>query len=157
MSLLRISMLPSDPRHFPPAYPVSSKSAQHRGVSILEILVSLAVLFVGVVAIVNYFPFSIRASNDAAYLSQAAMLAQMKAEEVRRDNDQLSNIMNQIRFQTDPTVPIPFMQQPNLSYSFGGISQIDATNSPFTPRVIIRYSKEYRPSQDVVFELKFQE
>ena len=128
-----------------------------RAVSLLEVLVSLAVLFVGVVAIVNYFPFSIRASNDAAYLSQAAMLAQMKAEEIRRDNDQISNIMNQIRAQTEPSAPLPFMQAPNLSYSFGGVSQIDPSDAPNTPRVIVRYSKDYRPSQDVIYELKFQE
>jgi prepilin-type N-terminal cleavage/methylation domain-containing protein len=137
-----------------------------RGFSLLEILVSLAILLAGVVTILFLFPNTLRAGSQAALRTEAALLAQMKAEEVRRDDDAYSSgtLVTAIAALTDPTAPIPFPQQPNLTYSFSGKSLLYPENStefpvmlwaPGVARVIVRYAPEYRQSQDVVHELRF--
>lgn len=135
----------------------AQRAARRRAVTVLETLVAMTIFLVGIVAIIHYYPSTIRQLTESAHLRQATMLAQMKAEEIRRDNDQMSNLMNEIRILSTPTDPIPFQVNPILSYSFNGESLIDPSDSPGTPRVIIRYSSDYRPSQNVIYELKFQE
>ena len=128
-----------------------------RAGTILEMLIAVVIFLVGIVAILHFFPMSMRTNEDAADLGIAAMLAQWKAEEIRRDNDQQSNLMNAIRTLTQPTAPLAFPSEPRMAYSFCGLSLIDPNDSPGTPRVIVRYAQSFRPSQDILFELKFQE
>jgi len=132
-------------------------SSSRRGGSIVETLVGVLIFLIGVVAILRYYPLNMRANQDAADIGAAALLAQMKAEEIRRDNDQASNLMNAIRALATPTTPAPFAQDSRLAYSFCGLSLVDATKDPGTPRVIVRYARDFRPSEDILIELRFQE
>lgn len=127
-----------------------------RGATIVESLVSLAIFLVGVVAILNYFPHSVRAAYDAADLSVAVMLAQMKAEEIRRDDDSMGSLVAAIQARATPTEAKPFFQDDRLTYAFSGVSLVDPADAPNTARVIVRYNAEYRSSEDVLYELKFQ-
>jgi prepilin-type N-terminal cleavage/methylation domain-containing protein len=132
------------------------------GYSLLEVLVALAILLAGVVAIVQYFPRTLSASAEAAFVSEASMFAQMKSEEIRRDDDTSGTLVAAIAARTTPTDPIPFTQEPNLTYSFSGVSLIDPVDDPGdsrddtgVARVIIRYAPDYKPTQEVVYELRF--
>lgn len=134
-----------------------------RGYSLLEVLVSLAILLAGVLAIIFFFPKALESRNQSALLTSGAMLAQMKAEEIRRDDDTTGTLIAAIVSRTEPTAPIVFAQEPRLSYSFHGESVIyDPSDSPRgdagVARVIILNSQ--RPTaairrQDVVYELRF--
>jgi hypothetical protein len=72
----------------------------------VEVLASLLIFIVGVSAILNFFPSILRAEREAALMSAAAMLGQMKAAEVRRDNlaaNPLLPLTVLIAQRTDPT------------------------------------------------------
>ncbi|MEN6625842.1 MAG: prepilin-type N-terminal cleavage/methylation domain-containing protein [Candidatus Sumerlaeia bacterium] len=141
-------------------HPVSGPA---RGFSLLEVLVALAIMTAGILTIAAVFPRTLEAGNDAQILSQAAALAQMKAEEIRRDNDRDNQLIDSIKNLTEPTAPVAFPHDPRLSYQFSSTSIIytaDATDpraAPGVPRVIIRYSADYRSSQDVIYELRFDQ
>ncbi len=133
-----------------------------RGYSFLEILISLVIFLAGIIAILNFFPLTVRAAARAEHLTIAALLAQQKAEEVRRDDDAAGTMINAIRVLTAPTPPIAFPQDDRFSYSFSGRSALDGTDDTedsrddfFTPRVIVRYNATYRPSAEVIYELRF--
>lgn len=135
-----------------------------RGVSLVEVLVGMAILLAGIISILNMFPVSLRAGNEAGMLSRASLLAQQKAEEIRRDSDLERTLINKIRVLTIPTPPIPFPQDSRLSYSFCGVSLLDTVDDPDDPRddvgvarIIVRYSAEFRPDQRVIYELRFDE
>ncbi|MCE5229202.1 prepilin-type N-terminal cleavage/methylation domain-containing protein [bacterium] len=133
-----------------------------RGFTLVEVLVALAIMAAGVLVIATVFPKTLEASDAAQTLTIAAGLAQMKAEEIRRDNDQDGQMIDQIKVRTTPTDPIAFPRQPNLTYSFSGRSLIytdptDPRGAPGVPRVIIRYAAEFRKSQDVIYELRFDQ
>ncbi len=140
----------------------SDRSAS--GYSLVEVLVSMAILLAGLLAILNFFPQSFRANADAAIKAKASLFAQTKAEEIRRDWTQADPLINMIRNLTAPTAPIVFPDDTRLTYSFCGVSLIDPIDTPGDPRddygvarVIIRYAASYRPSEDVVYELRFAE
>jgi prepilin-type N-terminal cleavage/methylation domain-containing protein len=146
--------------------PIISASLRHqrRGYSLIEVLVSLAILLGGVVAIIFLIPNALKASSDAAFLTEATLLAQMKAEEIRRDDDAYSSgtLMRTISMRTTETTPVPFPQNPNLAYSFIGNTVMyssvptgDPRGEAGVPRVIVRYANSYRSSQEVVYELRF--
>jgi type II secretory pathway pseudopilin PulG len=134
------------------------------GYSLVEILVSMAVLLAGLLAIVNFFPQSLRANSDATTRARAALLAQTKAEEIRRDWTSTSPFPVTIRSLTLPTDPVVFPEDTRLSYSFCGVSLLDPVDTPDDPRddhgvarVIVRYAASFRPSADVIYELRFAE
>lgn len=134
-----------------------------RGVSLLEAIVSLSILLIGIVLILIMFPRFLVASHDAEMETKAVMLAQMKAEEIRRDDDTSGTLVNAIRSLNQPTPPIQFTQEPELAYQFSGTSILyegtTPAGDPNVARVIIRYSADYRvsnnPNQDVLYELRF--
>jgi prepilin-type N-terminal cleavage/methylation domain-containing protein len=136
-----------------------------RAYSLLEVLISVAILLIGVLSIVNLFPMGLKAQNRANDISRAAMLAQLKAEEIRRDNDRAGRLINSIRRLRTPTDPVTFPNDTKFAYSFCGISLIDPQDDPddprddfAVPRVIIKYSREYRGhSDEVLFELRFDQ
>ncbi len=146
--------------------PITSASLRHqrRGYSLLEVLVSLAILLGGVIAIIFLIPNALKASNDAAFLTEATLLAQMKAEEIRRDDNAYTSgtLMKTISMRDTETARTPFPQNPNLSYSFIGntvmYSSVPATDprgEAGVPRVIVRYAPSYRSTEEVVYELRF--
>ena len=140
-----------------------SNAAARRGFSLLEVLVGLAILTAGILAIAAVFPQTMRAHEDAELLTIAAALAQMKVEEIRRDDDLNGRLRAEIRSLPQPTASIVFINEPRLSYSFSNQSLLyanvndpkDPRATPGVPRVIIRYAPEFQPRQDAIYELRF--
>lgn len=138
-------------------------SCRRRGLSLVEVVVALSIFLFGVVALLNFFPLKLRTGTDSAVLTEAVLLAQLKAQEIRRDNGPGSNFYDWIRAQTTPQPPggIPFGQNPALRYAFCGRSVIDSIDDPgvpeddySVPRIIILSTHSRRPD-DVVYELRF--
>lgn len=142
---------------------MTTLSHRTRGVSLLEAIVSLSILLGGIVMILLVFPRFLVAADDAELETKAVMLAQMKAEEIRRDDDTSGTLVNAIGNLTQPTAPVEFPHEPQLAYQFSGTSILYAGTSPAgdagVPRVIIRYSPNFRvsssPNKDVLYELRF--
>lgn len=120
-------------------------------------------LLIGVVAIIFFFPQSLEAARNAEHKTKAAVLAQMKAEEIRRDDDTSNTLIQAIRLRQSPTEPVTFAQEPDLAYQFSGRTilfqgEVPA-GDPGVARVIIRYSPTFRRStntnKDVLYELRF--
>jgi len=135
-----------------------------RGYSFLEVLISLIILACGILAIINFFPVAQRAGARAELLTKAAFLAQQKAEEVRRDNDGAGALIDSIRMLASETAPMVWEQDERLAYSFSGRSALDPVDDPddprddwFVPRVIVRYNPAFRPSSEVLYELRFDQ
>jgi prepilin-type N-terminal cleavage/methylation domain-containing protein len=137
------------------------RAARRGGFSLLEVLVSLAILVSGVIAIVYLFPGTLRGSAEAALLTEAALLGQGKVEEIRRDDTTTGTLKALIAASTVETAPVAFPQESRLTYSFNGQSAMyDPTadpvrGAPNVARVIIRYAASYRASKDPVYELRF--
>lgn len=137
---------------------------RHRGFSLLEALIALAILLIGLVALVRFFPPTMRASNDAVMKSRAALLAQAKMEELRRDADRQASLIGAISRLDTPTPALRFSEDERLVYQFCGRSVLDSTDTiglpgdnDRTPRIIVRYAPEYDERQTVIFELRFDE
>ncbi|MCB2154791.1 prepilin-type N-terminal cleavage/methylation domain-containing protein [bacterium] len=142
-------------RRFPPA-------GNGRGFTLIEVLVALAILLAGVVAIVQLFPVSLRAHTDAALKGTAALLAHEKVEEIRRDRDRQSRIIQEIENRHAPTDPIVWPLDERLTYSYSGESLFSSNDTPGDPRddvnvarVIVRLAQDFDPDQRVVYELRF--
>jgi len=138
--------------------------ASRRGYSLIEVLVSVAILLAGIISIVNFFPLGLKAQYRAGDISCAALLAQMKAEEIRRDCDRAGRMIATIRNLRSPTEPITFPSDPRFAYCFCGISLLNPHNDPNDPRsafgvarVIIMYSKEYKGKNEVLYEMRFDQ
>lgn len=132
-----------------------------RALTLVEVLVALAILLGGILAVASLIPANLRRTQNTVDRSQAAFLAQMKAEEVRRDNYDTgggNTFIDEIRSMTPPSTPtlaVEFPLDPKFSYSFWGASVVDPTDNPGVARVIVRYSPNYRPSSEVLYELEF--
>jgi len=142
----------------------SPSMSRHKGYSLIEVLVSVAIFLAGILSIVNLFPMSLRAQRRAADVSGAAFLAQLKAEEIRRDNDRFDSLINAIRSLRSPSEIITFPNDTRFAYCFCGISLIDPRDDPDdprddynVPRVIIMYSREYRGKNEILYELRFDQ
>jgi type II secretory pathway pseudopilin PulG len=141
------------------------KPARNRtaGFSLLEVLVSLTILMVGILSIVFFFAQPLDAARNAEHRTKAALYGQMKAEEIRRDDDTSNTLIRTIEALTVPTTPVDFAQEPNLAYQFSGRTilypGVSPQGDPGVARVIIRYSTAYRQStntdKDVLYELRF--
>jgi hypothetical protein len=132
--------------------------------SFLEVLISLVILFGGILGILAYFPNALKANDRAVGLSEAALLAQRKAEEIRRDADRGRLLIRQVQALTVPTAPIVFPENPALAYRFCGVSLLDPIDDPGDPRddrgvarVIVQYAEGYRPGGRILYELRFDE
>ena len=134
-----------------------------RAFTLLEVLVSLAILLGGVVMIIWLFPKNLEASNEAELLSSAALLASMKANEILRDDDAATSgsLVTAISQMDTPSPPIEFPMEPRLAYSFSGETLLyvnsgnAAQTQPDVARVIVRYSPNYRQSNDILYEYRF--
>jgi len=106
------------------------------GYSLVEVLASLAVFLIGIVGVVAAFPNVLRANDEAILVGVAALLAQEKAAEIRRDNRALSpaeTLIDTIAARTAPTQPESFARHPNLMYSFNGRSLLDPVDDADDP------------------------
>ncbi|MDP6685785.1 MAG: prepilin-type N-terminal cleavage/methylation domain-containing protein [Candidatus Omnitrophota bacterium] len=61
------------------------KNFRHKGFSLLELIIAIAVLAVGLVGVLKIFPVGLRASYRAGMITKAAFLAQNKMEEVKME------------------------------------------------------------------------
>lgn len=132
------------------------------GFSILEVLIALGILLAGVVAVAGFFPSVLKANARSIDQSVAAYLAQMKAEEIRRDNNVSGALVAGIRNLKTPTAPATFPLDSRFAYSFSGVSLLYPTVDPADPRstagvarIIVRYAANYRPSAEILYELRF--
>ena len=143
-------------------------AVRRRGFSILEVLVALAILTAGMLTIMALYPTTLRAQRDAELLSEAAALAQMKAEEIRLLDSADGVLVAEIESLTTETETerLVFPNESRLTYSYCGATVMYAELAAATPgdprvasnvaRVIIRYASEFRPTQDVIYELRFK-
>ncbi|CAN5371370.1 hypothetical protein BH09SUM1_BH09SUM1_01990 [soil metagenome] len=135
-----------------------------RGFSLVEVVVAAAILIIGIVGIMQLFPKSIQASNQSALRAEAALLAQRKVEELRRDEQQSGVIIDSIKALPAPTELIPFPEDDRLAYQFYSKSLLASTDTPGeveddfgVARVIIRYNPAFRPKSEVLYELRFDQ
>ncbi|MEQ8821729.1 MAG: prepilin-type N-terminal cleavage/methylation domain-containing protein [Sumerlaeia bacterium] len=142
------------------------QSAVRRGFTLVEVLVALAILLTGIVAIVQLFPVSLRANTDAALKGSAVILAYQKVEEMRRDeyplrSDSFTATVRNLEGETDP---VAWPEDPRLTYSYSGLSAVlgDLPEDPGDPRtgrgvarVIVRLSESFDPQTPVIYELRF--
>jgi type II secretory pathway pseudopilin PulG len=134
------------------------------GYSLLEVLISLFILMFGILGILAYFPSALRANDRAILLSEAVLLAQRKAEEIRRDDTVQRKLIRQIRDLTEPTAPVVYDRNPTLAYRFCGVSLLDPVDDPGDPRddrgvarVIVEYAPGHRRAGTILYELRFDE
>ena len=130
------------------------------GFSLVEAIMALTILLIGIVAIVRFFPMLFESSARAMFQTRAALLAQMKASAILRDDDTSHTLALAIANRATPTAPVAFPDEPSLSYCFSGRSLLypdtDPVNgTPNVARVIVRYSASYRPSEEPIYELQF--
>lgn len=129
--------------------------------TLLEMLVSMAILLIGIIPIVFLLPNTLSARREASLKTRAAVLAQRKAEEIRRDNDIIGTVTTVIRMRTEPTDPMVFPEDGDLAYAFWGRSLLYTASpqgDPNVPRVIIvRADRPAGPirAKDVVYEHRF--
>jgi len=136
---------------------------RRRGFSLIEVIVAVMILLVGVVGIVQLFPPSLRVSSEAALKGRAALLAQQKLAELRRDDDSMRTILTTIAgLGTDETPPVSFADDDRLVYQFSARSAIDPENTsnetqfaPDVPRIVVRFNQAFRADRGVLYELRF--
>jgi type II secretory pathway pseudopilin PulG len=132
-----------------------------RAFSLLEVLVSAAILITGIVAIAAFFPVSLRENQRSMDISSAAFLAQMKAEELRRDDNAAGDLIAAIRGLNAESAPVPFAQDTRFTYSFSGVTLLDTgdpadpRNAPGVARLVVRYAPEFRSGAEILYELRF--
>lgn len=140
------------------------KRVGRRAFTLVEVLVALALLLAGIIAIVQLFPVSLEANKDAALQGNAALLAQQKVEELRRDHDFLARMIQEIENRTEPTEPVVWPVDTRLTYSYSGRSLLAAADTPGDPRddigiarVLVRLAPDYNPDEPVIYELRFDQ
>lgn len=136
-------------------------STIHCGFTLIEVLIGMTVLTTGVLVIMAVFPYTLQGQRKAELLNIGAGLAQMKVEEIRRDDSVDGALLEQIRQLDQPTDPIRFLDEPRLTYAFSGESLLyedpaDPRSQSDVPRVIIQYDENFNPDQDVIYELRFE-
>ncbi|MBN1475893.1 prepilin-type N-terminal cleavage/methylation domain-containing protein [Candidatus Sumerlaeota bacterium] len=146
--------------------PLRPPAPRRRGLTLIEVVVALAIFLFGVVALLNLFPLKVRTGADATVLTEAVLLAQLKAQEIRRDNAPDSIFFLWLRSLVSPTPPegIPFAENPRLRYAFSGRSVLDPVDDPGVPeddygvpRIIVLSPTDSRFSHGVVWELRFED
>lgn len=126
-----------------------------RAMTIVEIVVAMAVLLTGIVAILTYWPNNLRQNQRISDQNIAAYLAQMKAEEIRKDNSGAVTLIEEIQAMRVPSPPLTFPHDRRFAYSISGVSLLEPGQAVGIARIIVRYSRSFRPRQEILFELAF--
>jgi type II secretory pathway pseudopilin PulG len=151
-----------------PTRPLSARTAFSlppggSALSLLEVLVAMTILLAGAVAVVGWLPTTLRQNERSADATTAVYIAQMKAEEIRRDDSFFGGLISAIEAMTTGTLPATFPLDTRFAYSFSGETVLYPDLSPADPRcesgvarVIIRYDRSFRPNGDLLYELRFK-
>lgn len=131
------------------------------GFTILETLIGLTILSVGILSMIGIIPGILKGQRESELLTKAALLAQLKMTELRRD-DASANLIQTIisRNDTDSVVsetdPIVFENEPALAYAFCSKRMKPSDPKPVACVRILRNRgqapKDVTP-QDVIYEL----
>jgi len=134
-----------------------------RGYSIVEVLVAMTILLVGIAGTLAFFAPTLQAAEEANDRSIAALLAQQRVEEVRRDADRFENFPDGIRSLVTPSALVVYAYDDRFAWQYCGrslLEPIDTIASSdddwFVPRVIVRYNPAFRADSKVLFELRFE-
>lgn len=143
-----------------------------RGLTLIEVLISVAITVAGIVTIINLFPTTMRGAEEAELRQVGAFLAFMKIEEIRRDMDSDRRLLHAIEDLTTVTDPVTFALEPRLAWRFTGRTllhehydssgalfdvPLDPRDDADVARVIIQISPEFRPGKpDVLQEYRFR-
>jgi prepilin-type N-terminal cleavage/methylation domain-containing protein len=82
-------------------------SMMKRGFTLIEIIISLAILAIGIVGILSLFPVGFDSARRSIDIAQATLLAQQKLAEIRKDGFPA----------TGATGPTPFTSDPYYSWT----------------------------------------
>jgi Tfp pilus assembly protein PilV len=140
-----------------------SNKQNRRGFTILEVFIGLSILTVGVLVILQMFPYTLRANERAELRTIGAALAMQKIEEIRRDNDVGNRLLDGIKGLTTPTQPVAFASEPRLAYRLSGVTMIytntgvanDPRDDVGVARVIIQEAPGYRSRPQILDEYRF--
>jgi prepilin-type N-terminal cleavage/methylation domain-containing protein len=134
-----------------------------RGYSIVEVLVAMTILLVGVAGTLAFFAPTLQAAEEANHRSIAAMLAQQRVEEVRRDADRFENFPDAIRGLVTPSDLVVYPYDDRFAWQYCGRSLLqpidtiaNSDDDWFVPRVIVRCNPAYRPDAKILLELRFE-
>ena len=131
--------------------------ASRSGFSLLEVLAAMLILVIGIAGITGFLTASMHQNRRATDTSIAAYIAQMKAEEIRRDDTIGRDIIADIQGLAAETAPLTWPLDSRFAYSFSGVSPTEPLEYPGVARVIIRYDASFRSSQEILFELRFDD
>lgn len=135
-----------------------------RGFTLVEVLVAMALLLAGIVAIVQLFPVSLQANTEAILKGNATLLAHQKVQELRTDADRQALVIEEIRDRNGLTDPIVWPVDPRMTYSYAGESELAVGDTPGdprddsnVPRVVVRLAPDFDPEEPVLYEMRFDE
>ena len=111
---------------------MSKSKTDNRGFSLLEALLAIAVILVGILAIVKIFPLAFQVSQAAAKATIATNLAQAKIEEIfylDYDNITLGALEAKHRLSADPANPFYYYQRQTVAKYVDGNLNYSATDT----------------------------
>lgn len=127
--------------------------ASREGFTLMEVLVAMTILLTGILAVAAFFPRVLDANARSADQSIAAFLAQMKAEEIRRDYTDTA--VDAIKLLSTPTDPVTFGHDQRFAYRLNGETVLYA-NDPSVTTGVARVLIVYPDSPDQpIYELAF--
>jgi len=162
--------------------PVRTRHFLFRGSSaftLVEVLIAMGLILIGVTAAAAMLHQSVRDTQHAVDVTTAAYLAQLKAEEVRRDDNTAPSSYHRINdikaiTKANATTLVTWPQDTRFAYGFCGESVTAPVGADTTAtgdikdrsgvaRVIICYSMEFKPRavsqqydpKTVLYELRF--
>lgn len=131
------------------------RSHHRRGYSLVEVVVAVMILLIGIVGVVEFIPPSLRAASESTLRGRAALLAQERLEELRRDANQSDDVFTAMHALPGPTAPLVFAQDSRMAYQFSPRSLLDGTDTTTDLYVVVRYAADFRPSAEILYELRF--
>lgn len=133
-----------------------------RGFTLVEVVVAMTILLGGIVGMAQFFPTALSQNRHSADVTSAAYLAQMKGEEVRRNDIYYAldtpagttPTIAQISQLAIPSTSTVFVEDDRFAYVYSGRSLMEIVNADsYNAFIIVQYNSEYRPDEEMLFEL----
>lgn len=140
------------------------KTVRRRGAfSLLELLIALAIMMIAFIPIAGMLSKMLTNTYDNERHTKSVFLAQQKADEIRRDDNLLGNMVSAIKALTMPTVPVVSPVENRFAYCFTGRSILYHSSTPEgadgIARVLIIDALVTDPAaitrKDVIYEMRF--